>query len=318
MEDLTTKFAPTTMDAYLPVLSVPKKDFSTALREGKLSSRIMISGPSGCGKTTLAFLIAAGINCKDREGTAFPCGKCDSCDNVFGSAWDIHLIDSVSMGVQNFRDMRDTLAQIPILLSVRVVILDEAQRLTADSQQQLLKIMDMYSSTIFIFCTTDPQKIHKAILTRCSSFNVAPVSEKISTLYIKEVCKKLEFPIKDEDVETISRESNGVPRTLLINIQNFIAGTFKESESIEDENKSLFLKAIKAGDYGRVNKLMKETTMTPDELRRTILSGCLGGLAKGDDSYGNIAKIFLPAMVFDSPKTDLLIRSWEASKLFRK
>lgn len=316
MEDLTITFAPRTMAAYLPVLGIPKKDFSEAIMDETLSGRIIISGDSGCGKTTLALLIAAGINCTDPD--VRPCGKCENCENVFGPAWDVRLIDSVSMSVQHFRDMREELAQMPFLMKKRVIILDEAQRLTADSQQQLLKIMDTFPSTCFIFCTTDPQKINKAIMTRCSKFNVSPLSDKLSKLYIKEVCLKLDVPIDDHEIEAISRESNGVPRTILINIQNFIAGTFKESEAVEDENKSLFLKTIRSGDYSKINKLMKESTLPADEIRRTILSGCLGGLNKGDDSYGEIAKLFLPAIVFDAPKTDILIRSWEACKLFRK
>lgn len=317
MQDFTEQFAPRTLAQYFPVLDVDKTTFAKSIFDNNLHTRLIISGPSGCGKTSLALLIAAGLNCE--HPTVRPCGECAVCRNVQKNEFDVHLIDSVSTGVQAIRDMRDTFAQVPMVLKRRVVILDEAQRLTADGQQQLLKIMDSYPKIIFIFCTTDPQKITKAIHTRCKEYKVKPLSEEIATKAVVKIAEKLEIPITTKQANTIASESLGVPRSIMVNLQAFSNGTFRESEPEIDQDKIELLKHIINGNYKEVNSLLRSTTLSTDEIRRMLLSGCLAALSSKSldktmkNVYASIARRFIPPLAFDCPKTDFLIRAWDAA-----
>lgn len=133
------------------------------IKQGKVPSFLLIVGPSGCGKTTLARLYSRYLNCE--SGTA--CGKCPSCKHDPDNHPDINELNAAeARGIDDIRSLVAT-ARFKPRYKVRTIILDEAHQLTPQAQQAFLKpLEDTPKSTMYVVCTTDPEKLPTAMLTR--------------------------------------------------------------------------------------------------------------------------------------------------------
>lgn len=138
-----------------------------SIRKQELPNALFISGPFGTGKTTLARIYARVINCAKGTG----CGKCDSCKASIHP--DIQEEDAaISRGIDEMRALIAKTKYRP-RHNVRVFIIDEAHQLTPQAMQAFLKTLEEPpKNTMFILCTTDPQKFAKTILSRCTIINL--------------------------------------------------------------------------------------------------------------------------------------------------
>lgn len=146
-----------------------------SIRKQELPNALFISGPFGTGKTTLARIYARIVNCEKGTG----CGKCDSCKaNIHP---DIQEEDAANN--RGIDDMRALIAKTKYRPrhNVRVFIIDEAHQLTPQAMQSFLKTLEEPpKNTMFILCTTEPQKFAKTILSRCMQINLRlPTSDDI-------------------------------------------------------------------------------------------------------------------------------------------
>ncbi len=167
---------------------------TNALKGGLLAHAYLFTGPRGTGKTTVARLLAKSINCTNRLDGKEPCDECANCLAFADSrAFDIIEIDGASNnGVENIRELRETVKLPPTLGAKKTYIIDEVHMLSGGAWNALLKTLEEPPShVIFILATTELHKIPATISSRCqrfdfSRFSAATIIEKLARIALSE------------------------------------------------------------------------------------------------------------------------------------
>lgn len=187
---------------------------STMLEQRRYPPGILFSGGWGSGKTTMARIFANSVLCQDREG-AEPCGSCSLCvefrespDKVF----NFREIDAASEGgVQDVRDIVDESHFRAIGKSDRkVLLIDECHMLTPAAQNAFLKLLEEGSENmLFLFCTTDPDKILRTLFSRTLPFKVREIPKELIVQRLDEVCEKEKIVREPEALSLIVTVKKG-------------------------------------------------------------------------------------------------------------
>lgn len=190
---LYRRYRPDTFDGVIgqDQVTVP---LSRALDQGKITHAYLFSGPRGCGKTSSARILARCINCEEGP-TSHPCGKCQSCKDLAtggpGSI-DVVEIDAASHnGVDDARELRERAGFAPARDRYKIFILDEAHMVTPQGFNALLKIVEEPPEHImFIFATTEPDKVIGTIRSRTHHYPFRLVPPEVMGPYLEDICKK--------------------------------------------------------------------------------------------------------------------------------
>src|SRR6266478_4887015 len=196
-----------------------------AIEQNRLAHAYLFVGPRGIGKTSTARIFAKALNCV-KGPTATPCDKCDNCLEITeGRSLDVLEIDGASNnGVEQVRELRDTVRYAPARGKFKIYIIDEVHMLTTQAFNALLKTLEEPPAHVkFIFATTEPQKVLPTILSRCQRFDLRRIPANLIVKHLKEIAKKEKVAIDDEALAAIARGAEGGLRDAESTLDQLIA-----------------------------------------------------------------------------------------------
>jgi len=190
---------------------------SGAVREGRLAHAFLLCGPRGTGKTSTARILAKMVNCESGP-TPEPCGSCDQCVAVRdGQHLDVVEIDAASHGgVDDARDLREKAPTAPVQGREKVYIIDEAQRLSREAFDALLKVFEEPPVGVrFVLATTEPHKMPATIVGRCQRFDFRRVPVEAVAEHLERIAKDEGMSLTAEAAHAIARQTEGSVRDAL-------------------------------------------------------------------------------------------------------
>jgi len=210
---------------------------SNALSGDRTHHAYLFSGPRGCGKTSSARIMARSLNCVEGP-TPTPCGKCQSCTDLVANgpgSLDVIEIDAATHGlVDDARDLRDKAFFAPVQSRYKIYIIDEAHQLGTGAANALLKVVEEPPPhVIFIFATTEPEKLISTIRSRTHHYPFRLVPPGILVAHLEKICNSEGVKVAKGVLPLVVRASGGSVRDALSILGQLLAGAGSEGVSYE-------------------------------------------------------------------------------------
>lgn len=237
-QPLATKYRPQTF-ADVVGQDVAGTTLQNAIRAGRISHAYLFTGMRGVGKTTTARLLAKCLNCHAAEGpTITPCGVCESCTEIAaGRSIDVLEIDAASnTSVDDIRALQENLIYAPARDRYKVYIVDEVHMLSKSAFNAFLKTLEEPPDhVVFIFATTEMQKIPPTVLSRCLIFEFGRVAARSIADRLRWICAQEGIAAADDAIDLIVFQSEGSIRdaiSALDQVINFAGGDFQYEHAL--------------------------------------------------------------------------------------
>jgi DNA polymerase-3 subunit gamma/tau len=210
---------------------------SNALQSGKIHHAYLFSGPRGCGKTSSARIMARSLNC-EKGPTPTPCGVCQSCTDLVANgpgSLDVIELDAATHGlVDDARDLRDKAFFAPVQSRYKIYIIDEAHQLGPGAANALLKVVEEPPAhVLFIFATTEPDKLISTIRSRTHHYPFRLVPPATLGAHLEKICDAEGIKVAKGVIPLVVRASGGSVRDALSVLGQLLAGAGKDGVTYE-------------------------------------------------------------------------------------
>ena len=327
---IARKWRPTTFDDIAGQQHVTRT-LCNAIRLDRIHHAFLFTGARGVGKTSAARVLARALNCAEGP-TATPCGKCPSCLEILGgSSPDVIEIDGASNNsVDDIRELRESVRYLPQRGRRKVYIVDEVHMLSRGAFNALLKTLEEPPEhVVFIFATTEPQKIPDTILSRVQRFDFKRIPATVVVETLRRVCEGEGIAIPDGGLRLIARAGEGSMRdsqSLLDRVISF-GGETISTEQVADvlglvDRELLYsmLGGILQGEADRCLEAIEQVysfgfdlSEFTSEMLELLRNATLVGLSPSSQRYLDVPdeeRARLQDLVGDVP-TDVFVRSFQ-------
>ena len=198
---------------------------ANAIKSGRIGHAYLFTGPRGTGKTSTARILAKALNC-EHGPTTEPCNKCEACQRInSGSSMDVFEVDAASnRGIDEIRDLRETVKFAPVNGRYKVYIIDEVHMLSRDAFNALLKTLEEPPAhVVFIMATTEVYKVPATIQSRCQRYDFKRITVDDIFNRLKTVVEDMEIKADDDALRMIAVKADGGMRDALSILDQCIA-----------------------------------------------------------------------------------------------
>ena len=236
------------------------KTLKNAIKRQRVAHAYLFVGSRGVGKTTAARLLAKSLNCSNLVDGE-PCDQCESCKSILnGSSLDVIEIDGASNnGVDNIRDLRETVNYMPSSGRYKIYIIDEVHMLSKSAWNALLKTLEEPPAHVkFIFATTEADKVLPTVVSRCQRFDFKFISPLLIENKLREIADAEHIFIEDAALSIIARAADGGMRDAQSIFDQMIAfcGGDSSSEVISEADVIEVFGMTSTGDIMNVIQFM--------------------------------------------------------------